>query len=602
MNREEETLHRLFAELAHRPLAVDILSIGHLAAAITSPFEFQNRKTDVWASWRTEPNALNALRTLAHPFVHDGTEYQRLQMTAATRAMKIQIRNADHGLIHTGASLLDDDHTQYLLLAGRATGQIAYGGTAASEMLTIHGTSHATKGPVRIGAGSPLQLPEIATPATPTSGWGSIYAKTDNILYWLDDLGVEFPLSKHALLSTTHSDSTAAAVARGAIVTGQGASPTWARLTIGTADYLLKSDGTDIAWGQVATGSVIDAAITYAKIQNVSATNKLLGRSTAGAGVIEEITCTSFARTILDDADAAAVRTTIGAGTGSGTVTAVTASSPLASSWGTTPDISISGSALTKADDTNVTLTLGGTPTTALLAATSITAGWTGTLAIARGGTASTTAAAARTALDVPSNAEAILDALLTTKGDIIAATAASTPTRLAVGTNNQVLTADSTAATGIKWAAASGSGYTEGCRVYNDANLSIAYNTHTSLTFNQERYDTDSMHSTVSNTSRITFTTAGKYVVTGHAYFASNSTGARVIRILLNGTTIIAHTIYDSTSVAGNCSMLISTIYSFAATDYVELQVYQSITSTGSLNIEVQANFSPEFAAARVG
>ena len=46
--------------------------------------------------------------------------------------------------------------------------------------------------------------------------------------------------------------------------------------------------------------------------------------------------------------------------------------------------------ALTKTDDTNVTLTLGGTPTTALLQATSITAGWTGSLAAARGGTGQT--------------------------------------------------------------------------------------------------------------------------------------------------------------------------------------------------------------------
>ena len=44
--------------------------------------------------------------------------------------------------------------------------------------------------------------------------------------------------------------------------------------------------------------------------------------------------------------------------------------------------------ALTKTDDTNVTLTLGGTPTTALLAATSLTLGWTGQLSVARGGTA----------------------------------------------------------------------------------------------------------------------------------------------------------------------------------------------------------------------
>jgi len=46
----------------------------------------------------------------------------------------------------------------------------------------------------------------------------------------------------------------------------------------------------------------------------------------------------------------------------------------------------------------------------------------------------------------------------LTTKGDIYAATAASTPTRLGVGANATVLTADSAEATGLKWAAAGGS------------------------------------------------------------------------------------------------------------------------------------------------
>lgn len=50
-------------------------------------------------------------------------------------------------------------------------------------------------------------------------------------------------------------------------------------------------------------------------------------------------------------------------------------------------------SALTKTDDTNVTLTLGGDPTNALLQATSLTLGWTGTLAASRGGTGGTAGA-----------------------------------------------------------------------------------------------------------------------------------------------------------------------------------------------------------------
>lgn len=47
----------------------------------------------------------------------------------------------------------------------------------------------------------------------------------------------------------------------------------------------------------------------------------------------------------------------------------------------------IPGAALTKTDDTNVTATLGGSATTSLVNAASITLGWTGTLSAARGGT-----------------------------------------------------------------------------------------------------------------------------------------------------------------------------------------------------------------------
>jgi hypothetical protein len=93
-----------------------------------------------------------------------------------------------------------------------------------------------------------------------------------------------------------------------------------ARATLGLGALAVKST--------IATADVDADAITYAKIQNVSATDKLLGRSTVGAGDVEEIACTAAGRALIDDADAAAQRVTLKVptdqmGTGSGVATLV---------------------------------------------------------------------------------------------------------------------------------------------------------------------------------------------------------------------------------------------------------------------------------------
>lgn len=65
----------------------------------------------------------------------------------------------------------------------------------------------------------------------------------------------------------------------------------------------------------------------------------------------------------------------------------------------------------------------------------------------------------------------------LTTKGDLY--TYSTTDARLGVGTNGQVLTADSTAATGLKWATASG-GYTPALTLLNAGGTSLSGSTTT--------------------------------------------------------------------------------------------------------------------------
>lgn len=69
----------------------------------------------------------------------------------------------DHGSL-TGIG--DDDHTQYALLAGRASGQSLTGGTAASESLTLESTSHGTKGSILFSSNA-----SPTTNAAYSGGW-----------------------------------------------------------------------------------------------------------------------------------------------------------------------------------------------------------------------------------------------------------------------------------------------------------------------------------------------------------------------------------------------------------------------------------------------
>ena len=78
------------------------------------------------------------------------------------------------------------------------------------------------------------------------------------------------------------------------------------------------------------------------------------------------------------------------------------------------------------------------------------------TLGTAAAGTSSDASRADhRHAMPSASDVGAVANSLLTAKASILTATAASTPAALAVGSNDQVLTADSSTATGLKWAAA---------------------------------------------------------------------------------------------------------------------------------------------------
>lgn len=100
-----------------------------------------------------------------------------------------------------------------------------------------------------------------------------------------------------------------------------------------------------------------------------------------------------------------------------------------------------SPAALTKTDDTNVTMTLGGSASTALLNAASLTLGWTGQLAVGRGGTGLSSG----TSGGIPyfsSTSAMTSSAALTQYGVVYGGGAGAAPAATAAGTTGQVLTA----------------------------------------------------------------------------------------------------------------------------------------------------------------
>ncbi|KKK93004.1 hypothetical protein LCGC14_2697240 [marine sediment metagenome] len=148
------------------------------------------------------------------------------------------------------------------------------------------------------------------------------------------------------------------------------------------------------------------------------------------------------------------------------------------------------------------------------------------------------------------------------------------------------------------------GGGYTEGARVYNSANISIPNSTVIALTFDSERYDTDTIHDPATNPSRLTCKTAGKYIISGCIAFAANNNGSlRQISIRVNGTTTLAtQRLISATNDVGTIEWMqeVSTIYELAIDEYVELTAYQD--STVALNVLAAGNYSPEFMMSRIG
>lgn len=138
-------------------------------------------------------------------------------------------------------------------------------------------------------------------------------------------------------------------------------------------------------------------------------------------------------------------------------------------------------------------------------------------------------------------------------------------------------------------------------CRIYNTTNQNITNGTFTAISFNSESWDSGSMHSG-GNPTRITFPTAGKYMLVGNTYFTSGAADTRrILDIQLNGSGISSGRGEAITQTVTQATVTVNALVNASAGDYAELFAWQNSGST----IQTQGSsgaYTPVFSAYKIG
>jgi hypothetical protein len=323
--------------------------------------------------------------------------------------------------------------------ATATTGAVTLGGLLAIGYGGTNSTSTPTAGAVPYGTGTAYAFTAAGTTgqvltsagagtptwATPTTGTVTSVGLAMPTQFTVTNS----PVTSSGTLTAAWTTQSANVLLAGP-ASGAGAVPTFRALTTADIPALPYGTGTVTSVGLslpsiiAVTNSPVTTSGTLTGTLTTQAVNSIFAGPSSGSAAAPTFRA-------LTTADIPALSY----------VSSVGATAPITSTGGLTPTIGVTAAALTKTDDTNVTATLGGSPTTALLAATSLTLGWTGQLAVSRGGTG----LSAGTSGGVPyfsSTSTIASSALLTQYGVVYGGGAGAAPVATAAGTTGQVLTA----------------------------------------------------------------------------------------------------------------------------------------------------------------
>ncbi|MEK7121770.1 MAG: hypothetical protein AAB857_03630, partial [Patescibacteria group bacterium] len=277
-----------------------------------------------------------------------------------------------------------------------------HGATTLDNTFTVSGTNSTSLG----GTLGVTGLASFSN-ASASSGFESTYLKTNTISNSTGTLTIN-ALTLGGAITGNSQNITGLGTINGLAITADTGTITtgvWNGTAVDISSYTNLTAGTDLTLtgDDLSLDSTLTQAYSFSNTGSQSMTGSLtvskglafpsgkitasgyLGIGTTSPTQALHVVGGGYLTTGLGVADTNITSGVVNVGTGFRIANAAASNAVLRGNG--TNFVSSAAAALTKTDDTNVTLTLGGAPTTALLDAASLTLGWTGQLSLARGGT-----------------------------------------------------------------------------------------------------------------------------------------------------------------------------------------------------------------------